>query len=80
MFTAVWAEESVQPLRRQGPSGKFSGPTRKPWRGFLVSGAVEVSAASRGLLGAIVFGECQVDTLYALHKPFPTWKTGKVAC
>lgn len=41
-------------LRRQGPSGRFSGPTRKPLRAFLASGAAAgVASSARGRLGAM---------------------------
>lgn len=40
------------PLRRHGPSGKLSGPTLKPLRGFFVSGPDAES--SKGRLGAIL--------------------------
>lgn len=42
----------VLPLRRQGPSGKLSGPTRKPLRGLGVS--VSFFSLSTGRLGAMV--------------------------
>ena len=43
------------PLRFQAPSGKFSGPTRKPLRCFFTAEALAaVSAASRGLLVATI--------------------------